>query len=251
MKIVIGTLRFIAFALVSIGCITGHKLVSLFSGGHTIELGYKTRAIFISIMLKVVNVHIKVFGNLPDPAYRGLVIANHRSYFDPVAILHYMDAVSVAKSQVSNWPIVGTGAEVVGVIWVSREEKDSRLATRKKMLELLKQGYTVLIFPEGTSHTGEKMLELKNASFIMAAENNISVLPVAIEYNSSIYGFVNKETFIPHFFRCFGNWRTTIALHYGEPVTGTDAEEIKRKCVEVIDTNVAMMRKEIGYQQQS
>ena len=201
-------------------------------------------------MLRVLNVHIKFYGHLPPKNFNGFIVANHRSYFDPVAILRDVDAVTVSKSQVSRWPIVGAGAKIVGVIWVSREEKDSRKAARDKMLELVKKGYVVLIFPEGTSHASEKMLPLRNATFEMAAENKFPVLPVAIEYDEPGYAFIGKETFVPHFFKCFGKWKTTIGLYFGKPLINSDAEQLKLAAVNEIDKQIPFLRKEIGYKEE-
>jgi lyso-ornithine lipid O-acyltransferase len=249
MGFIIALLRFLAFALVSMATIIYYWSTAIFLG-HSIKRGFIIRAAYIRIMLVVLNVEIKFNGRLPDKKFNGFIIANHRSYFDPVVILRDVDAVTVSKSQVSRWPIVGAGAEIVGVIWVSREEKDSRKAARGKMLELVKKGYTVLIFPEGTSHTGEKMLEVRNATFEMAAANNFPVLPVAIEYQTPGYAFTGKETFVPHFFKTFSNWKTTVGLYYGEPVINANVEQLKQEAVSIINKYVSLLRKEIGYKAQ-
>jgi 1-acyl-sn-glycerol-3-phosphate acyltransferase len=246
MGFIIALLRFVAFALVSMATIFYYWSTAIFLG-HSIERGFIIRAAYIRIMLFVLNVDIKFYGKLPDKKFTGFIVANHRSYFDPVVILRDVDAVTVSKSQVSRWPIVGAGAEIVGVIWVSREEKDSRKTARDKMLELVKKGYAVLIFPEGTSHTGEKMLEVRNATFEMAAQNNFPVLPVAIEYQTPEYAFIGKETFVPHFFKCFKNWKTTVGLYFGEPISGKDVEQLKQEAVSNINKHVSFLRKEIGY----
>jgi 1-acyl-sn-glycerol-3-phosphate acyltransferase len=107
----------------------------------------------------------------------------------------------------------------------------------------------VLVFPEGTSHTAEKMLPLRNATFNMAVENNIPVLPVAIEYRSPRDGFVDDDTFVPHFFKCFGNWKTVVALHFAEPLRGGDTEKLKASAAEIIDRNVSRLRNLIGYRE--
>jgi 1-acyl-sn-glycerol-3-phosphate acyltransferase len=246
MGFLVALLRFLAFALVSIATIIYYWSTSIFLG-HSIERGFIIRAAYIRIMQAVLNVEVKFYGRLPDKKFNGFIIANHRSYFDPVVILRDMNAVTVSKSQVSHWPIVGAGAEIVGVIWVSREEKDSRKAARNKMLELVKKGYAVLIFPEGTSSAAEKMLEVRNATFEMAAENNFPVLPVAIEYPIPDYAFIGKQTFVPHFFKTFCNWKTKVGLYIGEPISNTDAEQLKQSAVAEINKHVSMLRSEIGY----
>src|SRR5580693_4271688 len=106
MKILIGLPRFIAFAIISVMCILYYAFSGIFLG-YTIERGFKIRTVFIRVMLVVLNVDLKIYGQVPSKSFKGIIIANHRSYFDPVAILKDIDAISVAKSQVSNWPIIG------------------------------------------------------------------------------------------------------------------------------------------------
>ena len=211
MHFIFALIRFILFAFVSIAMIS-YFLITGILLGYSTERGFRLRSRFIRIMLKVLNVKVNYYGKLPDKEFTGFIVANHRSYFDPIAILRDIDAVTVAKSQVSSWPIVGLGAKLVGVIWVKREDKDSRKATRDKMVEQISAGYNIMIFPEGTSHTGEEMLQVRNATFAMAAESNIPILPVAIEYKYKTDAWVGDDTFVRHFFECFGKWKTEVGI---------------------------------------
>jgi len=248
MRFILGFIRFIGFALVSVLMITYFLLTGIVLGYST-ERGFRLRARFICIMLVVLNVRVRYFGNLPGKDFTGFIVANHRSYFDPMAILRDIDAVTVAKSQVSGWPIVGFGAKLVGVIWVNRADKDSRRATRDKMVEQIKAGYNVMIFPEGTSHTAEQMLEVRNATFVIAAENNIPILPVAIEYHLKSDAWVGDDTFIRHFFECFGKWETQVGVCIGEPVVIQDAEALKNEVVGMINEHVKFLRGELDYRE--
>ncbi len=247
MHFILGLTRFILFAIVSLFMISYFLLSGLLLGYST-ERGFRLRARFIGIMLKVLNAQVKYYGQLPGKDFTGFIVANHRSYFDPIAILRDLDAVTVAKSQVSNWPVVGLGAKLVGVIWVNREDKDSRRATRDKMIEQIKKGYNVMIFPEGTSHTAAEMLPVRNATFNMAAENNIAVLPIAIEYKFKADAWVGNDTFVRHFFECFGKWKTEVGVYYAKPVIMQNADELKALVVSQIDTNVKQLRKVLQYQ---
>ncbi len=246
MKFILGLIRFILFALVSVTMISYFLLSGIILGCST-ERGFRLRARFIRIMLLILNVQIRYFGKLPAKGFTGFIVANHRSYFDPIAILRDIDAVTVAKSQVSNWPIVGLGAKLVGVIWVNRDDKDSRRATRDKMAKQIKSGYNVMIFPEGTSHTAEEMLQVRNATFVMAAESGIPVLPVAIDYKHKADAWVGDDTFVRHFFECFGKWKTEVGVYYANSIAMDDAEVLKGFVVSEINSNVKTIRAEIGY----
>ncbi|HWB62885.1 MAG TPA: lysophospholipid acyltransferase family protein, partial [Chitinophagales bacterium] len=248
MRTLLGVIRLIVFLACTLFTIAWFAIGGWFVKD-TIERRFKARKFFIAWILKVLNVHIKFYGIKPNPKFNGFVIANHRSYFDPVAILHDIDALSVAKAEVSNWPIISTGAKMVGAIWVNRQEKDSRKAARDKMLEMVKLGYSIMIFPEGTSHTGAQMLELRNATFEMAVENGFPVLPVAIEYEHGSDAFVGNDTFIPHFLKCFGKWRTNVGVYFSEPISGTNAIAVKEQAVATINRHIAELREDLHYKE--
>ena len=250
MSKLLGFVRFLSFAVVASTCIIVYVLLSPIHR-FSIPSGFIMRKVFIRIMLVVLNVRIRIYGQPPPDNFRGFIVANHRSYFDPVAILNYLDAVTVAKSEVSNWPIVGVGARMVGVIWVKREVKDSRKAAREKMLEVIKQGYNILIFPEGTSHTSATMLGVRNATFEMAVQNHIPMLPLAIEYEYERDAWVGDDTFIRHYLECFGKWQTNVGLYFQQPVTGNDTEELKNEVVNKINNSVVYMRRELNYKSKS
>jgi 1-acyl-sn-glycerol-3-phosphate acyltransferase len=60
----------------------------------------------------------------------GLIIANHRSYFDPVIVSH-VNAFPVGKKEVASWPLIGYLCKISGVVFVDRKCQDSRQNQRK------------------------------------------------------------------------------------------------------------------------
>lgn len=246
MNRLLGFIRLLAFAIVTLLCITGYLLLAPMHR-FSLHSGYRMRQIFIHIMLAVLNVRIRLYGKVPEN-FHGILVANHRSYFDPVAILHYTDAVTVAKAEVSKWPLVGLGSRLVGVIWVKREQKESRQAARNKIAGVVREGHNVLIFPEGTSSTSATMLELRNATFVIAAENGIPILPVAIEYGYEADAWVGDDTFVRHFLQCFGKWRTDVGLYFLPSAANQQPEQLKSEVVRAIDNSIAVLRNELKYQ---
>lgn len=89
----------------------------------------------------------------------------------------------MAKRELANWPILGLAAKLAKVIFVDRNNSESRKKSRYTISQTLQQDISIIVFPEGTSYAGPGILEFRPGAFEIAAYNNISVVPVAIEYN--------------------------------------------------------------------
>lgn len=188
-----------------------------------------------------VRVHRKGKPPIDQPC---ILIGNHRSYLDPIAVLKEVEALPVAKAEVGAWPLIGFAAKVTGILYVKRESKRSRADTLGAMGRYLEQGYSVLVYPEGTTHTDEKTMPFKRGAFTLAARTGFPVVPMAIEYLDLGDSWVGDDTFLPHFLRCFGKKRTHIFLHYGEPLSSDNPKELVEISQKWIDEEVAKMRAE-------
>ena len=135
------------------------------------------------------------------------MMGNHRSYADAVVLPVSFPVVFVARHETKSWPIVGWGATLLGTIWVKRDKKESRRATRAALKDRLNDGYGVVIFPEGTTSTGPELLPYHKGMFYTCAENGFPIAPAAIEFEDPNIAWVNAEWFIPHAFRHFGKRR--------------------------------------------
>lgn len=114
----------------------------------------------------LMGLRIRVIGE-PAPRPGTLLIANHASYLDIPIIGAVHPVVFVAKRQVASWPLFGVLARLQRSIFVDRE---SRQRAQSDILEIerrLAAGDTVVLFPEGTSSDGNRVLAFKSA--LMAA----------------------------------------------------------------------------------
>ena len=78
----------------------------------------------------------------------------------------------------------------------------------------VKSGGSVILFPEGTTHTGPLTKAFKAGSFKIAEETNTPIIPVAISYLSRDMSW-NNDSFLNHFFMKMGFWHTPVELWYG------------------------------------
>lgn len=200
-------------------------LVFYFLKGKSNPISFYFRQLWIRITLFILGVKVSVAGL--EKAYPpALFVGNHWSYFDPVATLHFIMADPVAKSEVRNWPLIGEGAEATGVLFVKREDPDSRKEVRQQLVDNIKNGRSVLIYPEGTTSSNRHTLPFKKGGFEMAGRHHIPVVPIAIWYEDVNDAWVGDDTFVPHFLRNFGKRHTHIHLSFGPQLQGQDGQNL-------------------------
>jgi len=176
--------------------------------------------------LPIMGMTIDKKGEIHDqPA---LYVCNHRSLSDPVALTYYLDAYVIAKAEVADIPILNKGAKLTGIIYVKRESKDSRKATRQAMIDTVKSGLNVLVYPEGTTNGNMDTLPYRPGTFIEAAKNGIPVVPVVLEYKTKWDLWL--EGGIPYqWFKQFWKLKTEVKIVIGEPVVSDDFEWLREK----------------------
>ena len=192
---------------------------------------------------KLVGVNIDV--NAPPRVdVPTLYISNHRSYYDPVAVLRDIEALPVAKAEVSGWPFIGFAARSTGIMFVKRENRESRKLTVEAIEETLKGGHSVMVYPEGTTHTELKSMPFRLGAFRVAAALGTPVVPIAIEYSRPEDAWIGTDSFIPHFLKVFGRRRIYLKMRYGAPLMDDDPDRLAGRTQEWIDEQVAAMRRE-------
>jgi 1-acyl-sn-glycerol-3-phosphate acyltransferase len=176
-------------------------------------------------LVAALHVHITRHGT--PPAVGALIVANHRSYIDAAVLLCDVPCTFLAKAELARWPVVGWAARLGHAVFVQRDDRSSRRASRDAIGALLRDGASVAVFPEGTTHTGPGVLPFKRGIFEAAAENGFPVVPAAIEFDDRRDAWVGDATFVGHFVRVFGKARVPVTVRYGPVFTGADAETLR------------------------
>ena len=195
-------------------------------------------------MIPRVGVKLDMKGSLPDLDGPAIFVQNHKSYFDPVTALKLVKAMPVSKAEVSTWPLIGFMADYTGVLFVKREDKQSRADTLKGMEEELAKGNNILIYPEGTTTDEAKTLQFKLGSFRLASRLNIPIVPMSIEFSKDEDAWVGTTLFLPHFFKTFGKKEVYVKSSIGPAIQGGTPEELLEKAQKWIDADILKLRAE-------
>lgn len=176
---------------------------------------------------RLLGISIRVIGTPVEGGARPVVfVSNHSSWVDIPVLGSQLTACFVAKSEVGNWPVIRTVARLGRSVFVSRRGTDTR-----RELELLRErlarGQNLILFPEGTTSDGARVLPFRSAFLALAEGADPPLLqPVSVVYDRLDYlptGRAQRPLFswygdmdlLPHFWRLarHAGMRVTVVLH--------------------------------------
>lgn len=147
-------------------------------------LGGRGRALamqwWFRLVLAMVGLRLTVRG--PAIPRGALVVANHTSWQDIVALGLITPCRMVAKWEVRGWFLIGRLATAAGCLYLDRERLRCLPAVVERMAELLGGGEAVAVFPEGTTWCGRGSGRYRSAAFQAAIDADAPVAPVALRF---------------------------------------------------------------------
>lgn len=140
------------------------------------------------IICYLLGIRIRVHGRLESR--RPLMLCtNHSSWMDIMVLSAVADVAFIAKIEVRDWPIFGTLAKLQKSVFVVREEKRKTGQQAKEIANRMADGEIMVLFPEGTTSDGNRLLEVKSSLFGAAAMavphspgRMVVVQPAAVAY---------------------------------------------------------------------
>jgi len=167
-----------------------------------------------------------------DPSRIYLVMANHQSLFD----IPFINAVMgirirfLAKKSLRLIPIFGWYLRQAGYFPIDRALVLSAYKMVERIIEIVKRGESVMIFPEGTRSRDGSLGEFKRGSLMAALKAGVPILPVAIDGS---YNIMPRGTWLVR--------PTTVTLGIARPIMIRSEEEYNAKVKEVRDAIAEML----------
>lgn len=143
---------------------------------------------------KKFDMHLTIEGkeNIPEGACAFYV--NHQGYGDVPTMFRVCDGRQVgfvAKDDAEKLPFIGRWIKASQGVFIKRGETREGLKAIKEGAEKLKDGYSLIIFPEGTRSHSSHMAEFKAGSFKLATKAGVPIIPVTI--NGSYHMFEDRD----------------------------------------------------------
>ncbi len=124
----------------------------------------------------------KISGNFPKKGSSNIFVLNHQSQIDILIALAVLPAgfIFIAKEDLFKVPFLGMSMKKCGYIPIKRESPKESTKTLEKIKQLVQEGKSVLIFPEGTRSTTGKIGAVKRGSIMLAFDTKTALLPVVL-----------------------------------------------------------------------
>jgi 1-acyl-sn-glycerol-3-phosphate acyltransferase len=192
-----------------------------------------------------------------------LIVSNHISWLDIVVLASVAPMVFVAKSEVASWPLIGAAAKVQKVVFVDRKRRHQTPATVAEIAARLKEGHPVVLFAEGTSSDGNRVLPFRTA-LIGAVETacneagqnlkglgEVTLQPMSICYTNfqgipmgrqkrPVVAWYGDLDFFPHFAQFLRQGVIDVTVSFGSPVAAT-ADVDRKEIARTLETSVRNM----------
>ena len=174
-------------------------------------------------MLAVFGIQVVVQGTPPGHGPL-LVVINHLSWLDILAVHAAQHVRFVAKSTIRHWPVLGLMTTGAGTVYIERERPRDALRVVHHMAEALQEGDLIAVFPEGTTGDGKELLPF-HANLLQAAISaKAPVLPVALRFAETATGetsfapsYIGDESLLQSVWRTLRAPPLTAFVNFGEP----------------------------------
>jgi 1-acyl-sn-glycerol-3-phosphate acyltransferase len=208
---------------------------------------------FSLLCTTILNIKIQRQGKL-DHLWEGgaVIVSNHMGYLDGIVLGALFPLIYVSKKEVRAWPIIGWWTALIGTIFVERGRKERTPLLVNETTKKLRQRANILVFPEGTSGSGDGLLPFQTVLFAAPLIARAPVVPVTLTYTridhepaspanrDQIYWY-GEMAFMSHFWNLLGlqTIEVSVTIHpkietsrYANDSSGR--KQLSRDCYEII-----------------
>ena len=218
-------------------------------------LARRLPATYHRICARLLGFDIVVRGKMAEET-PALFVGNHTSYLDIMVLGTAIEGCFIAKSEVANWPLFGWLAKLQRTVFVERRVRRTA-HQRDEIGARLAAGDRLILFPEGTSDDGVKVLPFKSALFAVAetpadgtpllvqpfsiAYTALAGLPVGREWRP-LFSWYGDMELGSHAWRVLTFSRVRAEVWFHEPVTigqYGSRKALAQHCFEVVRDGAA------------
>jgi 1-acyl-sn-glycerol-3-phosphate acyltransferase len=213
---------------------------------------WKTIAGFLGLKVRVIGTRLENRAGERPVIY----VCNHSSWADIPAVGGQIKGCFVSKDDVAGWPIIGTVARLGRTVFVTRN-RTGTLRERDEMQEKLASGDALILFPEGTSSDGARVLPFRS-SFFAAAYGEVKpiIQPVSVVYDRlaglpvshatrSVFAWYGDMDLAPHVWQ-LAQWqgkRVTLMFHAPlDPLDFADRKALANATWQAVADGAAALR---------
>jgi 1-acyl-sn-glycerol-3-phosphate acyltransferase len=152
---------------------------------------------------------------IPPHTRARLVVSNHRSPFDIGVLLAMFGGHPLSRADLAKWPVLGMAATRAGTIFVDRASELSGANAVRAIRRRLKEGASILVFPEGGTFEGDEVRPFKAGAFAALRGLDVEIVPVGLAYDPGVE--FTEPSFVDYVMRVASRPRTRCAVCIGSP----------------------------------
>ncbi|HEY6023524.1 MAG TPA: lysophospholipid acyltransferase family protein [Pseudolabrys sp.] len=190
---------------------------------------------YYRVLCSLLRIRVRIDGK-PVRSQAVFFVSNHVSWADILVIGSVTPVAFVAKREVRDWPLVGITAELQRTVFVNRTRRHQTAETVGEIVKRLAGGTSVVLFAEGTSSDGNRVLPFRSALLGAVEEaasrggaDSILIQPMAITYTGQhgipmgrqhrpLVAWYGDLDFMPHIRAFIEQGAVDAVVSYGEPV---------------------------------
>ena len=188
----------------------------------------KNASNYAAFALRMMRISIRAIGEVP-PGENFLMVSNHMSYLDLLIIASIHPSVFVTSIDMGEIFFLGTMCEIGGSVFIERRNRERVGFDTNQMSNALKDGFNVILFPEGTSSNGSTVLPFKKSLLLSAGAADKRILPITLKYvevDGKPFSPANRDRvcwygsmgFLPHLIGLLGGQSATATVQFHMPI---------------------------------
>ncbi len=168
--------------------------------------------------LRALKIEVEHTGTPPPD---GLLVLNHLSYIDVLVVSSVVPCAFVSKDEVERWPLVGWYCKIAGTIFIDRTNRNDTHRVTRALNDRFAIDQLVVLFPEGTSTDGSKVLRFHPSLFEAPISSDQTVTAAHLHYEETQGDptqdicFWGDMVFFPHLLRLLGIRGAKAHLSFG------------------------------------
>ncbi len=145
-------------------------------------------------LVKLTGSEIEVVGQEKIPQGPVLFVSNHQGNFDVPILIGFLQKPLgfISKVEVKKIPLVPRWMEAMNCVFIDRKDRRKAVQSIREGVQTLKDGHSLVIFPEGTRSKGNEMGEFKKGGLRLATDSKVPVVPITI---SGSYKIMEESKF--------------------------------------------------------
>jgi lyso-ornithine lipid O-acyltransferase len=200
---------------------------------------------YYRVLCGILGMRVRVVG-APVHDRAVLFVSNHVSWADILVIGSIVPIAFVSKSEVEKWPLVGVTARLQRTVFVDRTRRHQSVQAVGEIVKLLAGGTSVVLFAEGTSSDGNRVLPFRSALLGAVEEaaaaggdaSQVLIQPMSISYtringipmgrqHRPIVAWYGDLDFMPHIKALMDRGAVDAVVTYGDPIPANQIADRK------------------------